>query len=92
LVRVGAAEFAEQAERLLPVPARLVTFTGRMASVAETIARAGLLVFVADRIGQIECCRVLGVSIIGLTGSDEGLTEAVQRVGFTGLVTDLPEQ
>jgi hypothetical protein len=74
------------------VTAGLAEVAGGVAGVAEAVVGAGLLVLVADVASQAERGGVLRAGVTGLAGGEQDLTEAVERLGFTGSVTRFPVQ
>lgn len=87
---LGGAELGIEGEGLLPVAAGPTEVAGGIVGVAEAVVGASPLVLVTDLAAQVERLGVLGASTAGLAGGEQDLTEAVERVGFTGLVADLP--
>lgn len=92
LVSLGGAEIGVDGEGLLPVAAGLAVVTGGVVSTGVAVVGAGLLVLVADLDGQSERGGVLDAGRVGLAGSEEHFTKAVERFGFSGLVTCLTGQ
>src|SRR5215469_7332445 len=89
---LGGAEFGVEAERVLPVVACLAQVAGGVMGASEAIVGAGLLGLVADLASQTERRDVLGTGIFGLANGEEHLSQAIKRLGFTGLATDLAGQ
>jgi hypothetical protein len=87
---LGGAELGIKGEGLLPVAACPAEVAGGIVGVAEAVVGAGPLVLVTDLAAQAERRGVLGASTARIPGDEQDLTEAVERVGFTGLVADLP--
>jgi hypothetical protein len=92
LFGLGNSEFGVESKGLLPVVPGKLGVTGALAGMGETMMGAGLLALVTDLVSQAERGDVPGSGVTGLAGGKERLTETVERVGFTGSLTDLTVQ
>jgi hypothetical protein len=82
LIGFGGAEAGVEGEGLLPVTAGLADLAGSLVGSGEAVMGAALLVFPADLGGQAERGSVLDAGLPRLTGAEEHVAEAIERVGF----------
>lgn len=75
---------------LLPVVDGQLGVSSGVAGAGDAVVGAGLFVLSADLARQRERCVMLGAGLPGLPGGQGYLPQAIERVGFTGFVTDFP--
>src|SRR6187455_1792408 len=84
LTGVWHAELGIQGEGVLPVAAGLIVVTAGVVGVRQVVVGAGPLVAVADLAGQGQGVAVPSPGLLRPARGDQGLTNAVERLGFAG--------
>jgi hypothetical protein len=79
VVRFGSAQVSEAGLGQLPFVLGEVEFACGMPGAAEPVVGAGLLILLTGMRGEFERLTVVFTGEVELAGSEQGLTEAVQR-------------